>query len=147
MAEPVTTFTAATIATLAFTKFIEGGAGKFAEKFTEAALQKMDELRKKIWSKLRGKRNAEAAIQAIEQGSGENINQELNRLAVYLEDVMAEEPEFAAELQVIAREINAGKLQDNSQMTQSNYDNSTGYQVKNEGGENYMGNITINKNT
>ncbi|AFY53612.1 hypothetical protein Riv7116_1038 [Rivularia sp. PCC 7116] len=62
MAEPAT-LTATAIATLAFGKFIEGGAGKFAEKFTEAALQKMDELRKKIWNKLRGKKNAEAAIQ------------------------------------------------------------------------------------
>ena len=149
MTEP-TILTAAAIATLAFTKFIETGAGKLAEKFTESALQKMDELRKKIWDKLRGKKNAEAAITAIEQGSGENIKEELNRLTVYLQDVMDDEPEFAAELQVMAREINAGKLQDNSQMTQNNYDNSTGNQskndVNNQGGTNYTGINTINNN-
>lgn len=151
MAEPATTLTAAAIATLAFGKFIEGGAGKLAEKFTEAALQKMDELRNKIWEKLRGKKNAETAITSIETGSGENISQELNRLAVYLQDVMDEEPEFATELQVMAREINAGKLQDNSQMEMNIYgENNTGYQSKNEvtnqGGTNYTGNNTINNN-
>ncbi len=151
MAEPVTTLTAAAIANLAFKKFIETGAGKLAEKFTQAAIEKMDELRQKIWEKLRGKKNAEAAITAIEQGSGDNIKEELNRLAVYLKDVMDDEPEFAAELQVIAREINAGKLQDNSQMVMNiDGENNTGYQSKNEvtnqGGTNYTGNNTINNN-
>jgi hypothetical protein len=30
-------------------------------------------------------------------------------------------------------------------MVQNNYDSATGYQIKNDGGENFIGNITINK--
>ncbi|KST62656.1 hypothetical protein [Mastigocoleus testarum] len=151
MTEPVTTLTATAIATLAFTKFIEGGAGKLAQKFTESAWEKIDKLREKIWNKLRGKKNAEAAMTAIEKGSGENISQELNRLGVYLQDVMDDDPEFKAELEAIAQEINAGKLQDNSQMVMNiDGQNNTGYQTKNEvtnqGGTNYTGNNTINNN-
>ena len=53
--------TAGAIATLAFTKACE----KTIEKFTEAALLKMDALRKKIWEKLRGNPNAEKALTHI----------------------------------------------------------------------------------
>ncbi|NJL20808.1 MAG: hypothetical protein HC895_08330 [Leptolyngbyaceae cyanobacterium SM1_3_5] len=133
--------TAAAIAALAFSKFLESSVGKAGEKFTEAAIAKMDELRQKIWSRFRGNSRAETALTAIEQGS----KSDFDRLAVYLQDVMNEDPEFASQVQAIAQEIHAGKLQDNSTMTQNNYDSSTGYQIKNEGGENYMGNITINK--
>ena len=65
MTEPVT-LTAAAIATLAFIKFVESGAGKLAEKFTEAPIAKMEELRQKIWEKLRGKPKAESALAAVE---------------------------------------------------------------------------------
>ena len=54
--------TASAIATLAFTKIFE----KTLEKFTEAALAKMDELRKKIWDKLRGDSSAVSALAAVE---------------------------------------------------------------------------------
>jgi hypothetical protein len=112
------------------------------EKFTEAAIAKMGELRKKIWDKLRSNPRAESALAAVEKGS----KADLDRLSVYLHDAMDDDPQFAAEVKAIAQEIHAGKLQDNSSMTQNNYDSSTGYQTKkNEGGENYMGNITINK--
>ena len=47
--------TAGVIVTLAFTKAFE----TTIEKFTEAALVKMDELRQKIWNKLRGNPRAE----------------------------------------------------------------------------------------
>ena len=87
----------------------------------------------------------------IEKGSGENVNQELNRLGVYLQDVMDDDPEFKADLQAIAQEINAGKLQDNSQMVmnidgQNNTGNQTKNEVTNQGGTNYTGNNTINNN-
>lgn len=130
---------AAAITKLAFAKFLESGAGKLAEKFTEAAIAKMDQLRQMIWNKLRDQPKAESVLTAVEQGS----KADLERLAVYLQDVMEDDPQFAAEVRTFAQEINVGKLQDNSSMSQNNYDNSTGYQIKNEGGENYMGNITI----
>ncbi len=129
------TLTAAAIAELAFKKFLETGVGKAAEKFTEAAVAKMDQLRKKIWGKLRGNRTAESALAAVEQGS----KLDLHQLVAYLHVAMDEDPQFASEIQAIAQEINAGKLQDNSSMTMNTYDNSTGYQMKNEGGTNFVG--------
>jgi len=134
MADPVT-LSATVIATLAFTKMLE----KTVEKFTEGALAKMDELRKKIWNKLQGNPRAENALTAVEQGNKE----ELQRLAVYLQDAMEDDPQFANEVRALAQEIHAGKLQDNSQMNQSNYDNARGWQTKVEGGTTYIGEIHI----
>lgn len=130
--------TAGAIATLAFTKAFE----KTIEKFTEAALTKMDELRKRIWDKLRGDSRAETALAAVEQGN----KSELERVKIYLEDAMREDPKFADKVQLLAQEINAGKLQDNSSMTQNNYDNSTGYQtrVETESGTTNVGTHTHN---
>jgi hypothetical protein len=134
--EPVT-LTAATIATLAFTKSLEGSVGKLSEKFTETAIAKMDQLRQLIWNKLRGNPRAETALAAIEQGS----KPDLDRLAVYLQDEMQDDPQFAADVRAIAQEIHAGKLQDNSTMTQINQDNARGWQTKVEGGTAYIGEI------
>lgn len=89
--------TAGTIATLAFTKVFETSV----EKFTEAAIAKMDVLRKKIWDKLRGNFKAESALTAAEKGS----KSDLDRVAAYLQVVMDEEPEFAKEVQTLAKEI------------------------------------------
>ena len=104
--EPVS-LTAGTIATLAFTKVFETSI----EKFTEAAIAKMNELRKKIWDKFRGNVKAESALTAAEKGS----KPDLERVAAYLQVVMNEEPEFAKEVQSLARdieqEINIGKMQ------------------------------------
>ncbi|MBC7822932.1 MAG: hypothetical protein H7126_03470 [Candidatus Parcubacteria bacterium] len=133
--EPVTTLTAAAIADLAFRKFIESGAGELAKKFTEGAIVKMDALRQKIWDKMRGKPTAELAITSVEQGS----KAELDRLVAYIQVAMDDDPHFADELQVMAQQINAGKIQDNSSMTQNNYDSSTGYQTKIEGGTGFVG--------
>ncbi len=128
MADPVT-LSATVIATLAFTKMLE----KTVEKFTEGALTKMDELRQKIWNKLRGNPKAENALTAVEQGNKE----EIQRLAVYLQDAMEDDPQFGNEVRALAQEINAGKLQDNSSMNQYNYDNARAVQNRNEGGTNY----------
>ncbi|MBD2254772.1 hypothetical protein [Nostoc parmelioides] len=123
--------TAGLIATLAFTKAFE----KTIEKFTEVALVKMDELRKKIWEKLRGNPNVEQALTAVEGGN----KAELEKVAAYLQYAMFEDKQFAAEVQALAQEINAGKLQDNSHMTQYNSDNARGWQTKVEGGTAYIG--------
>jgi hypothetical protein len=143
--EPVSTLTAAAIADLAFRKFIESGAGELAKKFTESAIAKMDELRQKIWDKMRGKPTAEAALTAIENRD----LAEKDRLIAYLQVAMDDDPQFADEIQLLAQQINAGKIQDNSSMVMNISDQATGYQTRNEvtnqGGENYTGNITINK--
>ena len=89
MADPVTTITASAIATLAFQKFIESGAGELAKKFTGAAIVKMDELRQKIWDTLRGKspRVDEALVQ-VERGD----RAALTTIARNLDVVMEEHP-------------------------------------------------------
>ena len=137
MVEPVS-FTAATIATLAFTKFLESGAGELGKKFTETAITKMEQLRQKIWEKLRGKPKAESALCAVEEKGSEA---ELGRVAVYLQDEMEDDPQLATEVQPLAQQIKAGKLQDNSTMVQNIHDQAKGWQTKVEGGTAYIGQI------
>ena len=125
--EPIT-LTATAIATLAFQKFLETGAGELGKKFTETAIAKMDELRQKIWDKLRGNSDAENALNNVEQG----IKEDLPDVATYLKAAMKNDQEFASQVQTIAQEINAGKIQDNSKMVQNIYDQGTGIQAKAE---------------
>jgi hypothetical protein len=139
MTDPVTAITASTIATLAFQEFVKSSAGELAKKFTADAIAKMNALRQKIWDKMRGKPTAEAAIASIEQGSAA----ELDRLVAYLQVAMDDDPAFADEIRLMAQEIHAGKIQDNSSMMQNNYDNAKGWQTKVEGGTAYIGEIHI----
>jgi hypothetical protein len=129
--------TASVIVTLAFTKIFE----KTTEKFTEAALAKMDELRKKIFNKFRGNEPRERAFKAAETGS----KKDLEAVTSFLGASMYEDPAFAKEIQALAKEIKEGEKQDNSIMNQNNYGNSTGYQNKISGGEVFQGTNTINK--
>ncbi|NEO68667.1 hypothetical protein [Moorena sp. SIO3H5] len=129
---------AAEIATLAFKKFLESGAGELAKHFTTAAIAKMEELRKMIWDKLRDNYKAENALTAVEKGS----SSDLERVADYLKVIMNEQPEFAKEIQAIAQEIHTGKIHDNSSKTMNVNDNGKGLQnnIDNiEGGTNYFG--------
>lgn len=140
MADPMT-FTASAIANLAFQEFLKTSAGELAKKFSADAIAKMGELRQAIWNRLRGKNaTAEAALEKAESGDEQAIEIVSTFLSVEMLDAG-----FAQEVRAIAQEIHAGKLLDQSSMVQNNSDNATGYQVKNEGGENYMGNITIHK--
>ncbi|NEO70793.1 hypothetical protein [Moorena sp. SIO3H5] len=118
------TLSATAITTLAFKKFLETGAGELGKKFTETAITKMDELRNMIWEKLRGNSKAEKALTAVEQGS----NQELDRLAVYVQDAMEDDQQFASEIKAIAQEIHAGKIQDNSSNIMNVNDKAKGIQ-------------------
>ncbi len=136
MPDPVTTtLTASAIASLAFQEFIKSSAGELAKKFTAEAIAKMDDLRKLLWARLRGKHTlAEEALQKAEAGDKTAIETVGTLLGVEMLD-----PTFAAEVRVIAQEINAGKLQDNSNMVQNNSDNAIGFQNKVEGGTAYIG--------
>jgi tetratricopeptide (TPR) repeat protein len=131
----LTSLTAAAIATLAFQKFIESGAGELAKKFTEAAIAKMDEIREKVWIKLRGKPEAESALAAVENGSEKN----LGGVIEHLQAAMDGDSEFASEIRVLGQEINAGKLVDQTNMTQNNHDQARGYQIEVKGGTAYIG--------
>lgn len=126
--EPITT---TVIVTLAFTKFLE----TTVEKFTETGLQKIDELRQKIWAKLKGNAKAEEALKALEEGKKDK----LKFVEVYLSNGMDDDENFAADVNKLANEIQSLKIQDNSSMTQNNYDNSTGYQTKIDGGTAFVG--------
>ena len=142
MTDPVS-LSATAIATLAFTKACE----KTVEKFTEATWGKINQLRQKIWLKLRHRFQVEPVLNAAAQGS----EADLERVAEYLNVVMDEDSEFAAEVRMLAREINqtltqqinAGKLQDNSSMNQNNYSNANSPQIK-VGDRGSIGNVSIN---
>lgn len=93
--------TASAIATLAFQKFIESGAGGLAKKFTSSAIYKMDELRRRIVDRLKGKNDKlDAALVGAEQGKAEAIS----TVAKYLEMAMKDQV-FAQEVSGLAREI------------------------------------------
>ena len=137
MSDPVT-MAASAIASLAFQKFLESGAGELGKKFTEAAIAKMDQLRQKLWARLRGKPEAEKALTAVEAGA----KAELDNVTAYLQVAMVEDPGFAAEVRALAQEINAGKLVDQRSMTQNVYDQGTGIQAKAEHqGKQIIGNV------
>lgn len=137
MAAPVT-LTAGTIATLAFQEFIKSGVGELAKKFVPEAIAKMKDLRDLIWNKLRGNPDAESALtNIVEQNSEEDIAD----VATYLKAAMKNDQQFAAQVQAIAQEINAGKLIDQSNMTMNVYDQAKGWQTKVEGGTAYIGEI------
>ena len=104
------------------------------EKFTEVALDKANELREKIWHKLKGNSAAEKALQAAKNGSEED----LEAVADYLKIAMREDPEFRQEIEELAKEVEAGKIEDQSTMTQINRDQSTGFQNQVEGGTAYI---------
>lgn len=142
MAEPITTLTASAIATLAFQKFIESGAGELAKKFSMEAIAKMDVLLKRIWVKLRGKPRVEEVKATLDQ-THQITPEQINQVAAYLQVAMDEDPHFASDIQMMAQEINAGKLIDQSNMVQSNYDEAKGWQTKVEGGTAYIGEIHI----
>ncbi len=118
-------FIAGAIAKLATQKFLESSAGELAKNFTPAAIAKMHQLWQIIRQRFQGNSRREQVLTSIESGS----SQDLSRLVVYLEDVMDENQEFAAQLQAVAGEIKAGEQQENITLTQENRDNSTNYQV------------------
>ncbi|MBP5976771.1 hypothetical protein HW132_29605 [Brasilonema sp. CT11] len=99
--------TAGAIATLAF----KTAFGETIKNMTQATLAKINELRKKIWDKFRGNLQAETALKEAEKGTEAS----LERVAEYLQSVMVKQPEFAADIEKLAREIqqeiNIGKIQ------------------------------------
>jgi hypothetical protein len=142
VAEPVIALTASAIASLAFQEFVKSGAGDLAKRFTGEAIAKMRRLRELIWDRLAGKHPAaDEAIEKAKAGEQEGID----NVAAFLGSELLIDKEFAGQVQAIAQEINAGKLLDQSSMTQNNYDNARGFQVKVEGGTANIGEIHISE--
>ncbi|MBD2114953.1 tetratricopeptide repeat protein [Nodosilinea sp. FACHB-141] len=133
----ISTLTANTILTVALARFSDSNSHNLQEKFTKAGLLKIDELYRSIREKIQGNQKQESALISAEQGS----KTELDNLATYLETMMNDDTEFAAEIQHISQEIYAEKLKDNTMMVQNNYDNAKGWQTKIEGGTAYIGEI------
>jgi len=135
--EPVT-LTAAAIATLAFTKSIE----TVTEELTKGVLSKLEQLRDKIWQKLKGKPKAEEALKKVEQGS----KPELEEVAVYLQEAMDDDEEFSQEVKTLAQEIhqqiNIGKMQ--AKGIQNVYGGEAYQSIDNQGQAFQGGNHTIN---
>jgi hypothetical protein len=141
MTDPITALTVGTIASLAFQEFVKSGAGELAKKFTGEAIAKMGQLRELILNRLTGKHSAiDEAIEKAKAGEKEGIE----NVAAFLNSELLIDKEFAGQVQAIAQEINAGKLLDQSSMTQNNYDNARGWQTKVDGGTVYIGEIHIN---
>ena len=127
MPDPVT-LTASAIATHAFQEFVKSGAGELAKKFTAEAIAKMDDLRKTIWAKLRGKsEKVDEALTKAEQGDRAAID----TVTKYLDVAMEDYPDFATEIRAIAHQITLEQIQDNSSLHQINY-GGTNYQTKTE---------------
>ncbi len=139
MTEPIT---ATAIAILAFQQFIGSSSGELAKKFTAEAISKMDILLKRIWTKLRGRPSVENVKSSIEK-TGKITPEQINQIAAYLQVSMDEDPDFSGEIRALAKEINAGKIIDQSNMTQNNFDQAKGWQTKVEGGTAYIGEIHI----
>ncbi len=98
--------TATAIASLAFLATKVGE--KALDKSLDAAWEKANVLRKKIWDKLRGDEHAETALTQAEQGDEKAIED----VADYLKIAMKRDPEFAEEVQQLAQQIvNIGEVQ------------------------------------
>jgi hypothetical protein len=139
MPEPLT---AALLVTLATQEFIKSGAGDLAKRFTTEAIAKIPVLWQKIKTRLKGRSDkVNEALVKVEEGDSKAIETITKNLDV----IFDEDPAFAQELKILAQTIQAGKIQDNSSMTQNISDHAKGWQVKAEGGINYIGDITIHR--
>lgn len=133
MADIVTAFTAGKIVKLAFDEFIKSSSGEAAKKLTGEALTQINELRLKIVTWFRDKRNIEAqkAISIIQQqGSPEA----LNNLTTYLDKEMEVETVFAQDLKQLAQQIvniqHMNQQQVQSGVTQINHEGAKGTVVQ-----------------
>lgn len=134
------TFTAGAIARFAFHEFLKSGIGELSKRFSADAISKMGELRKVIWHRLQAKSSvAETALKQAQNGN----EQAIESVATFLGVEMLSDPEFAQQVQIMAREIQTGKLLDHSTMTQNISDSAKGWQTKVEGGTAYIGEIHL----
>lgn len=132
MTDPVTAgIVASTILQLAFNEFIKSGAGEAAKKLTGAALDQANHLRQTIWDRSKGNSKAEKALTEVEQGS----EAALIKLEVYLDDVMQEDADFAAQVRTMAEQILT--YQDNStvSMNQQNINQGRDQYIINQPGQ------------
>ena len=78
------------------------------ERFTNSAIDTAQNLWEKLWGKAQGDAKAEKTLKAVEAGDKDK----LDRLKIFLEDLMEDNPEFAEELQKLVQEIGEGVKND-----------------------------------
>lgn len=127
------------IASLAFV--VTKAGEKAVDKFLDALWEKANKLRQKIWNKLKGNVSAEAALTNAENGE----EAALSRVASYLDIAMGEDPEFGAEIQQLAQELEAEVSKSDNSMVMNIFGNGKGWQTQVKGGTAYIGDITINQ--
>ena len=136
--DPVTTIAAGKILTLAFQEVAKAGAGEVAKKTVEGAIALAQDLRAKIIARFKGDKKAETAI--VEMETNQSLAA-LKKLEVYLDDVMADDAGFAAELRQVAQQIINVQNQDNE--GDRTYHQTAGRDILNiekiEGGSNKFG--------
>jgi hypothetical protein len=104
MADPLT---ADVLVGLAVQKFVESSAGELAKKFTTEAIAKIPELWQQIKNKLQGRSpKVDEALVKLESGDRSAIDTVTKNLDVVLD----EDEIFAALLQKLVQEINAGQI-------------------------------------
>lgn len=104
MADPLT---AGLLVSLAVQKFVESSAGELAKKYTTEAIAKIPELWQQIKNKLKGRSpKVNEALVKLESGDRSAIDTVTKNLDVVLD----EDETFAALLQKLAQEINAGQI-------------------------------------
>ena len=137
MTDPLT---ASVLIGLAVQKFVESSAGELAKKYTTEAIAKIPELWQQIKNRLFGKHpTVDEALVKLESGDRSAIE----TVSTVLGTELITDPAFANELKLLAQTIQAGKIQDNSRISQKNYDNSRGYINNVDGGTAYIGEIHI----
>ncbi len=117
----IETLTAGAIAKLAFDAVVEAGVGKLKD----VALEKG----KQLWQKIRGKVKeegvAEAVLVEVEQNKSSQILED--QVVPFLQVAMLKDPQFAQEIQNIAKQINLEievGSKDNIQVTATSHDQS-----------------------
>ncbi|KAB8315538.1 hypothetical protein SD81_029560 [Tolypothrix campylonemoides VB511288] len=96
--EPAT-LTAAAIATLAFSKAIE----KTAETLTATVLNKLNNLREKIWQRFRDNPKLD---ETLAKAKKEGAKADVDLISAHLQYEMDTDPKFAQDIQQLAQEIN-----------------------------------------
>lgn len=138
MIDPVTTIAAGAILNLAFEEFAKSGAEEVAKKTVEGSIALAKKLRDQITARFKGNAKAEAAIATVEN---DNSPAALNRLEVYLDDAMSDDPVFAGELRQVAQQII--NIQNQNTEGDRTYNQKAGRDIFNvekiEGGSNKFG--------
>ena len=95
------------LVTLAVQEFIKSGTGDLAKRFTAEALAKIPVLWEKIKTRLMGRSaKVDEALAKVEGGDAKAVR----TLTKNLDVILDEDPDFAEELQILGKAIQAGEI-------------------------------------